>query len=145
VVLSPWEPWLSLACPWVLVSARLPISSSIHLALYNWKKKQNQKKKKEIFPPLFGTFPFPPITAWFESSKSRILFSFCSFFFLELLLLLIMIFSRYYRNRSSSLPCALFKKKFRVESNDEGKHSTVSRRDFLIDLKVEIYKQTNKT
>jgi hypothetical protein len=56
-----------------------------------------------------------------------------------------MIFSRYYRNRSSSLPCALFKKKFRVESNDEGKHSTVSRRDFLIDLKVEIYKQTNKT
>ena len=31
---SPWVPWLSLACPWVLASALLPISSWIHSELF---------------------------------------------------------------------------------------------------------------
>lgn len=116
VVLSPWEPWLSRACLWVLVSARLPISNSIHLAPFNWEKKKKSSISEQFFFP-----PSPFITAWFESFKNRILLSF---------LFLFCYYSRYYRNRSSSLPCAI-QSKFdsRKEKADEGKHSTVSKGD----------------
>ena len=88
VVLSPWEPWLSLACPWVLVSARLPISSSIHLALYNWKKKKNGN----IFPPpsfgtLFSIFSHHCLIRKFKKTESCFRFFFFSFIIIIMILL----------------------------------------------------------
>lgn len=81
VVLSPWEPWLSLACPWVLVSARLPISSSIHLALYNWKNKIRTRRKRKYFPLFSAPFHFLPSLLDSKVQKAESCFRFVPFFF----------------------------------------------------------------